>query len=154
MITLKEINQAINNKIKAAIKDTDYETVPILVSDLSTTERPSIKVEIEKVTSGMYNSNCRERQIMPKIYFYASTLENYKVENLEIHDLLSNEFLFGIKIEENFSIPVSDFKGEVKDTILECSFNLETIENIPEELLDGKKYAVMEELNVNLKEEK
>ena len=57
MITLLEINKAINNKIEHALADSEFKTVPIIASDLSEPiVRPSLKVFLEDGTTGKFNS--------------------------------------------------------------------------------------------------
>lgn len=72
MVTLKQINKAINNTVKSALVDTEFVDVEIVSED--TTEalkketdgsyinviRPSIKVTFDTTQSGKFNSQDRK----------------------------------------------------------------------------------------------
>ena len=152
MITLLEINKAINDKIKHALVNSEFETVPIIASDLSEPiVRPSLKVFLEEGTAGKFNSCMKERNLTCRVYFFATDLKKYKIENTKVQDLIENEFLAPIKVTDTFYIDVDEVEAEISDTVLICSFNIETLENIPEIILDdGVEYEMMENLNLNI----
>ena len=134
MITLLEINKAINNKIEHALADSEFKTVPIIAGDLSEPiVRPSLKVSV---------------------YFFATDLKKYKIENTKVQDLIENEFLTPIKVTDTFYIDVDEVEANTSDTVLICSFNIETLEDIPEIIIDdGVEYEMMENLNLDLESE-
>ena len=56
MITLLEINKAINAKIEHALADSEFALVPIIAGDFKEKIlRPSIKVFLEDGTAGKFN---------------------------------------------------------------------------------------------------
>lgn len=147
MITLLEINKAINEKIKHALNNTEFATVPIIASDLSEPiVRPSFKIIFDDGTTGKFNSCMKERTLTVRVYFFATDLKKYKLENIKMQDLIENEFLTPIKVSDTFYIDVDEVEVTVSDTVLICSFNIETLEDIP----DITEYENIENLNMNL----
>ena len=155
MITLLEINKAINNKIKHALADSEFSSVPIIASDLSEPiVRPSLKVFLEDGTTGKFNSCMKERTLTVRVYFFATDLKKYKIENTKVQDLIENEFLTPIKVTDTFYIDVDEVESTISDTVLICSFNIETLEDIPEIIIDdGVEYEMMENLNLSIESE-
>ena len=155
MITLLEINKAVNEKIKHALADSEFSSVPIIASDLSEPiVRPSLKVFLEDGTTGKFNSCMKERTLTVRVYFFATDLKKYKIENTKVQDLIENEFLTPIKVTDTFYIDVDEVESTISDTVLICSFNIETLEDIPEIIIDdGVEYEMMENLNLSIESE-
>ena len=155
MITLLEINKAINNKIEHALADSEFKTVPIIASDLSEPiVRPSLKVFLEDGTTGKFNSCMKERTLTVRVYFFATDLKKYKIENTKVQDLIENEFLTPLKISDTFIVDVDEVEVNTTDTVLVCNFNIETLEDIPEIIIDdGVEYEMMENLNLSIESE-
>ncbi|WP_244833374.1 DUF6838 family protein [Clostridium sp. BJN0001] len=153
MISLLEINEAINDKIKNALANSDFKVVPIVASDLKEPiTRPSIKTVFDGTTRKM-NSRMKERTLTCRVYFFASDLRKYKIENTKVQNLIENEFLTPIKVTDTFYIDVDDVDSTVSDTVLICSFDIQTLEDIPDEILDdGVEYENMENLNLELED--
>ena len=96
----------------------------------------------------------KEQTLKCKVYFFASDLRKYKIENSKVKDLIKNEFLTPLKISDSFVIDIDEIEAEISDTVLILSFDIETLENIPDEILDeGIDYEMMEELDINLESE-
>ena len=154
MITLLEINKAVNEKIKHALADSEFSSVPIIASELSEPiVRPSLKVFLEDGTTGKFNSCMKERALTVRVYFFATDLKKYKIENTKVQDLIENEFLTPIKVTDTFYIDVDEVESTISDTVLICSFDIETLENIPDIILDdGVEYEMMENLNLELED--
>lgn len=147
MVTLIEINKAINDKIKASKIDTEFNDVPIVAEDVSEPIiRPSIKVGIETPTNGKFNANCREKNLTCMVYFFAKDRYKYKVDNLKMQDILENAFLDDLMVKEGFFIPIESIESEVVDTVLICSFDLYSVELLP----DSDTNELMESLNIKL----
>lgn len=147
MITLLEINEAINNKIKQALAGTDFTTVSLLAEDISEPIiRPSLKVSIENSTNGKFNANCRQKNLTCRVYFFAKNRYKYKIDNSKMQDILENAFLEDLKVGDNFYIPIQEVESEVVDTVLICSFDLYSIELLP----DTDISEVMEEIDIKL----
>lgn len=147
MITLLEINKAINNKIKEALVGTAFTTVPLLAEDISEPIiRPSLKVTIENSTNGKFNANCREKNLTCKVYFFAKDRYKYKIDNSKMQDLIENAFLDDLKVNDNFYIPIEEVESDVTDSVLICSFHLYSIELLP----DTDISEPMEDLDIKL----
>lgn len=145
MVTLLEINKAINNKIKNDLKGTEFSDVPLLAEDISEPiVRPSIKVSIENSINGKFNDNCRERTLTCRVYFFAKDRYKYKIDNSKMQDIIENCFLSGLNVLENFHIPINEVESEVLDTVLVSSFDLYSIETLE----DTNEYENMEEMNI------
>lgn len=155
MITLLEINKAINEKIKHALADSEFSSVPIIASDLSEPiVRPSIKVFLEDGNTGKFNSCMKERTLTVRVYFFATDLKKYKIENTKVQDLIENEFLTPLKVSDTFIVDIDEVEVNTTDTVLVCNFNIETLEDIPEIIIDdGIDYEPMENLNLDLESE-
>lgn len=155
MITLLEINKAVNEKIKHALADSEFSSVPIIASDLSEPiVRPSIKVFLEDGNTGKFNSCMKERTLTVRVYFFATDLKKYKIENTKVQDLIENEFLTPLKVSDTFIVDIDEVEVNTTDTVLVCNFNIETLEDIPEIIIDdGIDYEPMENLNLDLESE-
>ena len=155
MSTLLEITNALTDKVKKALADSEFSKVPIVEEDLSKSIiRPSIKIILDDGNSKKINSSMKEQTLHCRVYFFAGNLENYKAENLKVRSLIENEFLSSLKISDSFSADIDEVVSETSDTVLICSFDIETLEEIPELILDdGIEYELMENLNLNMKSE-
>lgn len=155
MISLLDINKAINEKIELALAGSDFNTVPIIASDLSEPNvRPFIKVVLDNGSSRKMNSCMKEQTLQCRVYFFASDLKKYKIENMKVAELIENEFLTPLVVNNTFYIYVDDIEATTSDTVLLCSFNIETLEDIPEIILDdGVEYENMENLYLDLESE-
>lgn len=126
MLTLLEINKAINDKIKSV---TD---VPISAQDVSEPiVRPSIKVALERSKNGKFNALCREKNLTVRVYFFASDRDKYKIENAKMQDTLETAFIDGVMVKDCY-IPINEVESEVTDTVLICSFDLYCVELLPD----------------------
>lgn len=147
MVTLIEINKAINDKIKAALVGTEFSNVPLLAEDIKEPiVRPSIKVQLGNSINGMFNSCCRDKNLTCRVYFFAKDRYKYKIDNAKMQDLIENAFLDDLEVNESFFIPVDTVESEIIDTVLECSFDLYTIELLP----DTDTSETMDELNLDI----
>lgn len=161
MITLKQINKAINNTIIAALVDSDFADVPIVSED--TTEalkkgedgtcinviRPSIKVTFDNVQSGKFNSQLKERTLPVRIYFFAKDKYKPKLDNLAMQDIIENAFLEDVQVTPSFFMPISNDEGvqsDITDGVLQSTFELYSLE----EIYDDSNLENIEELNFNL----
>ena len=160
MITLKQINKAINDTIKGALSDTNFSDVPIISEDTqealkkgpdgstNSVIRPSIKVKLERSKTEKFNSCNKERTLTVRVYFFARDRNKYKLDNLEMQDIIENAFLEDVKVTDTFYMPILEdgVDSGVTDSVLQCSFDLYSIE----EIVDTTIYEPMEELNLNL----
>lgn len=132
MITLLEINKAINDKIKSALVGTVFSAVPLLAEDVSEPIiRPSMKVAIENSENGKFNSKCREKTLTASVYFFAKDRYKYKLDNTTMQDLLENTFLEDLEVNGAY-IPIKSIDSETTDTVLVLNLNLYLIELMPD----------------------
>lgn len=151
MVTLLEINKAINDKINAALVGTDLAAVPIVASDISEPiVRPSLKVQFESSKNGLFNSQCREKTLKARVYFFASDLRRYKSENAEMQDLIETAFLDELEIEEGYFIPINEVDSETINTVLTCKFELYCLDILPSADPDNDMTETMDELYLEL----
>ena len=149
MLSLIDINKAINDKIKAALVGTDFESVKIVAEDVSKPIiRPSIKVDLEQSENGKFNASCREKTLTIRVYFFASDANKYKIENLKFQDIIETALLDGLYVNDAH-VPVDDITSDVADTVLIISFDLYLLELMPEDTTNpiGEPLELMEELN-------
>ena len=161
MITLKQINKAINNTIEAALVDTEFSDVKIISENLQeafksdgdgtyiNVIRPSIKVTFDTTQAGKFNSQLKERILPVRIYFFAKDRYKPKLENLAIQDILENTFLEDVKITDTFYMPINedgDIQCSITDGVLQVTFELYSLE----EIYDDSNLENIEELNFNL----
>lgn len=152
MVTLLEVNKAINDRIKTAKSGTEFSTVEIIAEDVSEPiVRPSIKVNIEYGSSSKFNINCREKNLTCRIYFFAKDRTKYKFDNAKMQDILENAFLEDLEIKESFFISIDNFESEVADTVLICSFDLYVVELLPD--TDPVDIELMEEIKIEMESE-
>jgi len=158
---LPQIIKAINRTIEDALIDTDFGDVGLVPFDtkevlkkeadgsVTSILRPSIKVQLEKGKSGKFNSCNKERNLTVRIYFFAKDRYKYKIDNLKMQDIIENAFLEDIKVTDTFYLPIVSEDGvesEVVDTVLQCSFDLYSLENI----YNDSALEDMTELNLKL----
>lgn len=160
IITLSNIQVAIQNQIIAGMKGTQFEIdesdseVPkgVIFTSTDITEeitRPSIYIKFENNKSGLFNKHNKERTVEVSLYYFAKERENCKLELLEMEELLENIFLEDLKVSESFFIPIEyvEFDSNKKDGFLIMSMELYTIE----ELEDKDTSELMEQLTINNK---
>ncbi|EDT74836.1 phage tail terminator family protein [Clostridium butyricum] len=153
MITVLQINAAINETLSNGLKDTEFEEIPLVAEDSKEPIlRPSIKVSIEESNAGKFNSCCKERTLTIRVYFFASNGDKPKIENAKMREVIENTFtLKPLKVTDEFMIDIEEVESVVTDGVLVSSFALETLEVIPDCILnDGEEYELMENLDLEL----
>lgn len=149
MVSLIEINKALVDRLRTALKYTPFELTPIVNYDLEEGfERPSLKVDIESDRE-FINNNYTGRTVRVNVYFFASDIKKYKIENLKIQEIIENTFLGGFKIAQNCHVYVEDIESDIIDTVLEVSFEFNIIsEKIN---LEDENAEYMETLHLDFK---
>lgn len=161
IIKLSQIHAAINDTITNALVGTDFSQVTIYSEDeksafQSNTDgtvtallRPSLRITFDSTQAGKFNSQLKERNLTVRIYFFAQDKYKYKKDNLKMQDLIENAFLEDVQVTPSFFMPISNEEGvqsQIIDTVLECSFDLYSLE----EIYDDSALEPIEELNFNL----
>lgn len=151
IITLMQINKSINDTITNALVGTDFKDVPIVAKDFTDgIQRPSLKVSFDNAKTGKFNNQSKERTLTTRVYFYAKDKNKYKIDNLKMQDIIENAFLEDIQVTDSFYLPIINEDGvesDVVDTILQCSFDVYSLENI----YDDSALENIEDLNLKLK---
>lgn len=145
IVTLKDIFRAVCDHIS------ETTSIPLVDGDLEEpVERPSFKVLMDTVNTGLYSSGLRQVKVYFNIYYYAKNQKHSKSEIYEIEDKLAFSFLEPFQIKEHCLVYIDDIQFEkVDDGILNCSFNFE----IATEFIDESNIETMEDLHINLEEE-
>lgn len=145
-----QINKAINNTIESALVDTDFKDVEIVAKDFTDgIQRPSLKVGFDNSKTGKFNKQLKERTLTVRVYFFAKDKNYYKIDNLKMQDIIENAFLEDIQITPSFFMPIVNEEGvqsEIIDTVLECSFDIYSLE----EIYDDSALEPIETLNLKL----
>jgi len=124
MLTLMQINKAVDDTIESALHNTEFATVSVWAKDISEPiKRPSLKVAIGPSKNGRLNASYREKTLTIRVYFFASNLKKYKIENTKMQDILESAFLDGVYVNGAY-IPIETVESDVTDTVLICSFDL------------------------------
>lgn len=149
MISIIQINKAVNDTINNALIDSDFSSVPIIAEDVKEPiVRPSIKVQLENTRTGKFNSCSKERTLTVRVYFFAKDRYKYKIDNLKMQQILEDIFLEDVKVTGTFYMPITEegIECNVTDSVLQCSFDLYSLE----EIYDDSDLENIEELNFNL----
>ncbi len=145
MISLCEIHKSL-----VKLLETEFSTplsFDIWAQDFQETlQRPSLKIILENGTARKYNSLSKERILLYRIYFFAQNAQRPKIENMNMQEKLENLFLDGIFVKEDFHIPIDDLEFETTDGVLVCTFQLRTIELLPQKDTN----EMMETLHISL----
>ena len=141
MVTLKDIFKAVCEHMEEVTSfpavDSDMEE-PII--------RPSFKIFMDTVKSGLFSSALRELKVYFNIYFYSSDRKHSKAELMDIENKIAFSFLEPFVIKENCVVYVDDLEFEkLPDGILKCGFNFE----IATEFINESELDNMEELKIN-----
>lgn len=153
MIKLNDIRTAINQTVINALIGTKFEGIkPTIIDNIDGIQRPSIRITFDNTKTGKFNSQLKERTLTCRLYFFAQDKNKYRNDNLEMQDIIENAFLEDVKVTDTFYMPILDdgVESVVTDTILECSFDLYSLE----EIYDDSALEPIEELNMkfNLEE--
>ncbi|WP_420795924.1 phage tail terminator family protein [Clostridium botulinum] len=113
MVTLKEINKAIVQQVKEGLKDTSYKDIQFSSTDIrEKITRPSFYVDFQENKTSLLNGEAEQRNFDVRLFYFAKSREQNKIELLEIQDLLSEIFQTGIKVSDDYYI-----------SVLECEFD-------------------------------
>ncbi len=145
MIILKDIFKAICNHIS------DVTDIPIADSDMEEPViRPSFKIFMDTVNTGLFSSALREIKVYFNLYFYSSDRKHSKADIMEIEDKIAFSFLEPFNIKENCVVYVDDLEFEkVTDGVLNCSFNFEIATEFGIDDKDVIGNETMEDLYIN-----
>jgi len=143
MITLKDVFKSVCDHISKTTKltmvDSDMEE-PVI--------RPSFKVFMNTVKTGLFSSTLRQVEVFFDICFYATDRKSSKTEFMDIKDKISYSFLKPLKIKEHCAIYIDDLNFEkIINGVLNCSFNFKIATEFENE--EENQYELMEDLYIN-----
>lgn len=132
----KTVCELISSETNITVEDSDVEE-PVV--------RPSFKIFMDTVRTGLYNKALRQVKCYINIYFYAQDRDYPKAEIFETENTLSFIFLEPLVINDTCAVYIDDVNFEkVDDGILNCSFDFE----IATEYIDESDLEMMEELTI------
>ena len=150
MLSLLQINRAVADQLRGALIDTTFKSVPISPGDLSEIERPSFKIEFDGGKLENINASFKGRNLTIRVYFFASNLKKYKLENLQVQEIIEDSFIKGMWID-SYYIPINEINAEVNDTILQVDFDISiTALHIDYDPYSEGSGEVMEDLDLNI----
>lgn len=140
IVTLKDIFKSLCDHIS------DVTELPLVDSNLEEPViRPSFKIFMDMVNTGLYSSSLRQVKVYFNIYFYASDRKHSKSEIMDIEDKIAFSFLEPFYIKEECAVYIDDLEFEkVDDGIMNCSFDFE----IATEFIDEAGIETMYELEL------
>ena len=124
MISVIDINTSIVDTLRSALIGTPFEAIRFISQDITEGfERPGLKIDLDNMKLENLNADFKARAVTIRVYFFAKDLKQYKLENLEMQEIIENTFLKGVWINENY-IPITDIEAEVVDTVLTVEFDI------------------------------
>lgn len=151
MVLLEEINRAIVVQVKEALQMSGLSSIPLIAEDVSEPIiRPSVKVDIDKSSYGKFNGSCSERNMTCRVYFFASDIKKYKMENQRLRGVIENAFFDDLEVKKGIFITIDEVRSETVDKVLVCSFDLQLIGLIENENQGEGSTEMMDELEFKL----
>lgn len=146
MITLLDINKSIVDTLRGALIGTPFEVTPIIPGDITEGfERPGLKIDFDSIKLENINANFKARALTVRVYFFAKDLKKYKIDNLQMQEIIENIFFKGIWIT-GYYIPINDINAEIVDTVLTVDFDI----NITA-FVDDEQGELMEDIETDFK---
>lgn len=143
MITYKSVITAINKKLNTACPD-------IEISSIDMNEgipRPCFRVNIDSINEKNFMGSCRDRDFKIRIYYFASSRSNNRIENLDMMETLSSIFTTNrlIPLDGGYVIDIiEDIEIDIVDGVLH--FYIPVF--ISEDFVISDDAPMMEELEV------
>lgn len=146
MISLIDINTSLVDTLRNSLIGTPFEATPIIPGDITEGfERPGLKIDFDSIKLENINANFKARALTVRVYFFASNLKRYKIENLQVQEIIENIFFKGIWIT-GYYVPINDINAEIVDTVLTIDFDI----NITA-FVDDEQGELMEDIETDFK---
>lgn len=146
MVKYTEIIKAINNKIKAK-----FPIIPI-VSESDVEEkivRPSFMTTLDGINQQDFMGNVIDKTLTIRVFYFSSTRDKNKIENLGMIDSLNEIFLEDNQIEANgFRISIGETDVNIVDKVLEYNFEISFSEDYERDYSD---IGEIEEIEMDVK---
>ncbi|MCY6957958.1 hypothetical protein OW729_04985 [Clostridium sp. ZC22-4] len=129
------------------LRDTDYKDTIFASTDIrENIERPSLYVNFTENKTGLINKSCKQRTFSLQLFYFAKNREDSKIELLEVQDLLSDIFLKGIKITDDYYIHMFECDYDLRKDEGLLILNLNDLIDIAEIEECGE---VIEDISIN-----
>ena len=153
MISLIDINKSIVSAIRGAFIGTPFESTTMIPGDISEGfDRPGLKVDFDNIKLENINANFKARALTVRVYFFAKNLKDYKIDNLQVQEIIENTFIKGVWIN-GYYIPINDINAEIVDTVLTIDFDISITAQNEEPTVNelGEDIEFMENLETDFK---
>ena len=147
MVKYTDIFKAFREKLEEKFID-----IPI-VSESDVTEkivRPSFMLVLDDIKAEDFMSECADKSLTARIYYFSTTAEKNKLENLKMIDELEELFLNKNITANDFNIGIEDYDINMPDKVLEYSMNVTFSERYNRVDTETEN---MEEIEVNIHKE-
>lgn len=143
LVKYTEIHSAIVEKLDSTGIDTTSKDVS------EGFDRPSFFISLDNIKASDFMREALDREITVRIYYFPSTIDNNRIELLNMQDKLSELFLEDnlIKVNEYMNIEVDELEFNVIDKVLHCYFDIRLSQDYNR--TDDRPY--MEELQIERK---
>ncbi|WP_077369709.1 phage tail terminator family protein [Anaerosalibacter sp. Marseille-P3206] len=125
MVKYTEIHKAIVNKLnKTGINTTSKD-----VSEGF--DRPSFFISLDNIKASDFMREALDREITVRIYYFSTTVDNNRIELLNMQDKLNEIFLEDnlIRANEYVNIEIDELEFNIIDKVLHCYFDIRLCEN-------------------------
>lgn len=142
IVKYTDIHKSIVTRIKTKFPDAVFSTD---VEKAIT--RPSFFIDFDNMKSVDFMREAQDREITVRIYYFSTTIDDNKIELLEMKDDLLELFLENnlIEVNEHIKIEIDEVDLSTVDKVLHCYFDIRISENYKR--INDK--PLMEELEVD-----
>lgn len=149
MISIKDINKAIVKKANIKLKNTEYEDVKFVSTDITEEIiRPSFYLDLGIKNKIGQVFQMKERNLELFLYYFCKDTGSKKTDLMTMQGYLEDILLGELIVNESFYFYIEDvdFETRNKDGYLIAKFELYSLEEI--EVIDN--YQPMENLKLNI----
>ncbi len=147
MIKYSDVNRAVVSKL-----NDKFPGIKIISADVKEgITRPSFRIKLDNIKESNFMNVSRDRRFIVRLYYFASTREDNKLEILDTIDSLSEIFVQDklIKINDEFTIDLlEDVDIDVIDSVLHFYIPIFLSEDIEINVSDDQT-ELMQELEIN-----
>ncbi len=120
MMNIKELNRAVVGKVRTALEGTEFEGIQIDSEDISSNVKPNtLKIFFD----ANYSQEMGQRVVTVEveIFYYARDTRKYKIDCLNMQDILQDALLQGIETDDEF-IAIEGLEFDIASKTLGCAF--------------------------------
>lgn len=124
-VKLEDINRKIVRMYRTALEASGIEGADVVAEDVrSPITRPCGKVELDENSAGALMLGGAEKTATFRLYYFATSAERPKLENLMVREAIAQAFLDGIMLED-IHLPISEGVAfTVTDGVLVATLDL------------------------------